>query len=121
MSSVTGGDQVIKNLSSLERAIVREIVSACEAVQSEVMNTAKRLVPVDTGHLQGSIQPGGIKITNDNVEATVVANAEYASFVEHGTRKMRAQPYLTPALLENTRTFQRAINAAVKRGVDNLR
>lgn len=109
-------NQVIKNLSSIQKNIVKEIVYGCEAVQQSVMTNAKFRVPVKTHNLQGSIQPGGIVIRDDNVEATVVANAEYATFVEFGTYKMNARPYLTPALLENMQTFRKAMEAAVKRG-----
>ncbi len=108
-------EQVVKNLSKYEASIIREVVDGCEAVQQEVINNAKGRVPVRTGNLQGSILPGGILITDDNVEALIVANAEYASFVEWGTRRMIARPYLTPALLENIRTFQKAMAAAAKR------
>lgn len=114
-AEIVGVSQVLKNLSRYEANVIREIVDGCEAVQQEVINNAKARVPVKTGNLQGSILPGGILITDDNVEAIIVANAEYASFVEWGTRRMTARPYLTPALLENIRTFQKAMAAASKR------
>jgi HK97 gp10 family phage protein len=60
---------------------------------------AKRLVPVDTGELHSSI---GTVIRR---EATPVlylcaglgGRGSYAVFVELGTSRMRAQPYLRPA------------------------
>ncbi len=59
-----------------------------------VCESAKSLCPVDTGRLQSSInvQPGGNT-------AVISADTEYAVFVEFGTSKMAAQPYLVPALL----------------------
>jgi len=107
--------QVIKNLSHYADNVIKEVVDGCEAVQQEVINNAKGRVPVKTGFLQGSILPGGILITDDNVEAIIVANAEYASYVEWGTKRMTARPYLSPALLENIRTFEKAMIAATKR------
>lgn len=114
-AEVNGVSQVVKNLSKFSANVIKEVVDACEAVQQEVINNAKGRVPVRTGNLQGSIQPGGILIEDENVTAIVVANADYASFVEWGTRRMTARPYMTPALLENIRTFQKAIAAASKR------
>lgn len=59
----------------------------------QVVTAARLLVPVDTGYLKGSITKGGA-----GGAWFVEAAAHYSSFVEYGTRKMRAQPYLRPAL-----------------------
>lgn len=56
---------------------------------------AKQYVPVDTGHLQSMIQA----VIYGNKTGAVIADTEYAAFVEYGTRYMRAQPYLRPAFL----------------------
>ena len=74
-----------------------------------VCESAKSLCPVDTGRLQSSInvQPGGNT-------AVISADTEYAVFVEFGTSKMAAQPYLVPALLSNTQAILSAIAEAIK-------
>lgn len=85
--SVTGTDQVIRNLSTIEKNIVNEIVAGAQAVQAKTVNDARGLCPVGTtSTLQQSIQPGAITVTNDNVEAIVEANANYASYVEFPTK-----------------------------------
>ncbi len=87
MSSVKGTEQVIKNLSHIEKSIVQEIVYGAQAVQAKLINDARANVPVGvTGALSASIQPGAIIVTDDNVEAFVEANVDYASFLEFGTR-----------------------------------
>jgi HK97 gp10 family phage protein len=55
---------------------------------------AKRRAPVDTGFLRTSIRavPGA-----GLLHAEVVVTADYAAFVEYGTVRMAARPYLTPA------------------------
>lgn len=62
----------------------------------KVETGAKQRAPVDTGRLRSSItwrlEPG------KPLAAIVGTNVEYAAFVELGTRNMRAQPYLVPAL-----------------------
>lgn len=58
-------------------------------------DTARRIVPVDTGFLRDSI------LVNRLEEAagwSIEVKAPYASFVEYGTRKMRPQPFLRPAI-----------------------
>jgi HK97 gp10 family phage protein len=87
MSAVSGTQQVIQNLSRIEKGIVDEIVAGAQAVQGKFINDARGYVPVGvTGALQQSIQAGTITVTDDNVEAVVEANADYASFLEFGTR-----------------------------------
>lgn len=62
---------------------------------------ARELVPVRTGHLLASIY-ADIGEMEQPSEAfapyQVVANTEYASFVEFGTSKMAARPYMGPAV-----------------------
>lgn len=54
---------------------------------------AKQTAPVDTGNLRASIAAAGGGLT-----WRVTAAAHYAAYVELGTRKMSAKPYLVPAL-----------------------
>lgn len=60
----------------------------------DVMGHARALAPVDTGFLKNSI---GMAFSDDLTGVVFVA-AEYAPYVELGTRKMAARPYLRPAL-----------------------
>lgn len=64
-----------------------------DSVLPKIAANAKRIVPVDTGHLQENIHP---EVSSEGM--FVVADTEYAAFVEQGTSKMAAQPYLRPAL-----------------------
>lgn len=60
----------------------------------EIEAEAKRLCPVRTGRLRASIHTGKIR---ERVYY-VGTNVEYAPFVEFGTRKMQARPYLRPSV-----------------------
>lgn len=64
-------------------------------VAGEVLADAVARAPVDTGTLARSLtmQPSGTKGTWQ-----VGTNVFYGLFVEFGTRRMAAQPYLGPAL-----------------------
>lgn len=62
-----------------------------------VETAAKRLSPVDTGRLRSSIthemgHEGG------DLVGRVGTNVDYSPHVELGTSRMRAQPFLRPAL-----------------------
>jgi HK97 gp10 family phage protein len=64
-----------------------------------VLADAQRLVPVAKIHggtLKGSLHS---RVGRDQV--SVGTNIHYAPYVEYGTYKMRAQPYLRPALDRN--------------------
>lgn len=65
----------------------------------DVQNRARELAPVDTGRLRGSIThvPGR---DGRGYYVDVGSNVEYAPFVEFGTSKQPAQPWLRPALAE---------------------
>jgi HK97 gp10 family phage protein len=64
-----------------------------ETVLPKISDAAKRIVPVDTGVLHDHIHP---EVTAEGM--FVVADTDYAAFVEQGTSKMAAQPYLRPAM-----------------------
>ena len=54
---------------------------------------AKEYCPVDTGNLRNSITH-----TRDDNSAYIGTNVEYAPYVELGTSRQKAQPYLKPAV-----------------------
>lgn len=96
------GDKAIKNM---EQAVNMALTASALIVEGQ----AKALVPVDTGNLKGSI-------THEvkEKEARVGTNVEYAPFVELGTSKMAAQPYLNPALEMNRSNIKKIFASAIK-------
>jgi len=70
-----------------------------------VERTAKELVPVDTGTLKRSITHE----FHSKTHATVGSNVEYAPFVELGTSRMTAQPFLRPALHMNLKAIKKLL------------
>jgi HK97 gp10 family phage protein len=78
----------------LDRLLVPALERGCAAVQKR----ATQIVPVRTGRLKSSIttevESGGPR----GPVGYVGSNVEYAIFVEAGTHRMSARPYLLPAL-----------------------
>jgi HK97 gp10 family phage protein len=64
-----------------------------------------------TGHLKRSI---GLEISANGLTATVEPTADYAAYVEYGTRFMDAQPYLKPAYTEQLAKFKSDLSKLVK-------
>jgi HK97 gp10 family phage protein len=74
---------------TVEREVVRSLVN--------IQRGAKERCPVDTGRLRNSI---AVDLDEDRLSGGVGTDVEYAPFVEHGTSKMAAQPFLFPAFEE---------------------
>jgi phage protein, HK97 gp10 family len=72
---------------------------------------AQRNAPVDTGTLKRSI---GLDISDGGLTAESKAGAEYAPYVEWGTRFMEAQPYMKPAFHEQREQFKRDMDRLAK-------
>lgn len=63
------------------------------AVAKTVQEDMERLVPVDTGELKSTIHTESV---GDSVYITV--GSDHWFFVEYGTSRMAAQPFIRPAL-----------------------
>lgn len=91
MFKVTFTDNTAEFMERVERGID----NGMKELGERVAQRAKEHCPVDTGRLQESITS-----TANGKTVTVGSDVEYAVYVELGTCKMRAQPYLRPALEE---------------------
>lgn len=70
---------------------------AAEATGEAAEGYARGIVPVDTGELQRSIGHE-VQHSAGAVTVTLFAGAEHAGYVELGTARMPARPYLRPAM-----------------------
>jgi HK97 gp10 family phage protein len=89
---------------AIKRQVHRQLASWAADVKAEAM----RKVPVKTGHLRSSIYA---KVSGWVVQ--IGAEAAYALFVELGTRKMQARPYLYPAIKEYLPQLEQMIREAI--------
>lgn len=71
-----------------------DIGAAVSAAAQRVAENARGLCPVDTGRLKNSI---AVSVGENG--AQVSAGTDYAAYVEFGTSRAAAQPFLVPALL----------------------
>lgn len=88
-------DRVIKELQDKIKVALEECGLAAEGY-------AKRLCPVDTGNLRNSISH-----TTDAENAYIGTNVEYAPYVEMGTSRTKAQPFLKPAATGHADEYKR--------------
>lgn len=109
LSATISGDveQLFERLKR-EAPITAKRVIKASAIRIE--KRARQLVPVDTGKLRRSIE---IEYENGGLIARVTSDVEYAPYVEFGTRKMHAQPFMTPAAEEERPRYLRELRSEV--------
>ena len=89
-------DNVDLTKSEIRAAFAR----ALERIGMQAEGYAQDLCPVDTGNLRNSITH-----TSDADAAYIGTNVEYAPYVELGTRRAAAQPFLKPAATDHRGTY----------------
>lgn len=89
-------DNVDLTKSEIRAAFAR----ALERIGMQAEGYAQDLCPVDTGNLRNSITH-----TADAEAAYIGTNVEYAPYVELGTRRAAAQPFLKPAGTDHRGTY----------------
>ena len=78
------------------------------AAAEKVADIARSLAPVDTGFMRDNI-----KAVHFAKSSRVDANAKYSGYVEFGTYKMAAQPYMRPAVDQHQREILNAVAEAM--------
>ena len=95
---------LIKTLNTLPQNIQKNVmVGAVRAGSNIIRDEARRLVPIDTGNLKKSIVSIRRKGDKNTIQFSVTPSRGkndgwYAHFIEFGTSKMSAKPFLRPAL-----------------------
>lgn len=95
-SHIQGLDRWNAWVGNITQEVEEEIKSVVEEHAFKIEAEAKRLVPVDTGYLRRSIATQ-FPTSGKGLTAYIGTNVEYALFIEFGTSKQYAKPYLTPA------------------------
>ena len=106
---VKGVKQFQQAMAQFDSGIQRQVHRLLTSWAADVKALAKQLVPVRTGYLRQSIYA--------EVREWVVrigAEASYAMFVEFGTSRMMAQPYLYPAIQAYLPQLERIIREAIE-------
>lgn len=85
------------------------IARALEVIGLVAEGYAKRLCPVDTGRLRSSISHA-----RDEDSAYIGTNVEYAPYVEFGTSRQKARPYLKPAATEHGDEYREIVEQELK-------
>ena len=96
-------------VETLPDKFTKGMQDACLLVEESAVNNA----PVDTGYLKGTITNKVVQ-NGSKIEGYVYSTAEYAPYVELGTYKIGAKPFLYPALTENQSAIRKIFNEVLK-------
>ena len=110
-TKVLGLEKLLRQLTNLNDNIEQGIEQGIAKGALRVEADAKENTPVDTGKLRASIQT-----SLEPTRAEVGTNVEYAPYVEMGTSKMAAQPFLYPALAADKQKILQDVKDAIKKG-----
>lgn len=102
--------------AALDRAADKARTAAEAAVAEEVESVrqdARATAPADTGELRAGIV-GSARGPRGEVRST----ARHATFVEHGTYKDPAQPYMAPAAERSRRRFAARAGARIRAALE---
>lgn len=107
-ADITSLQVIADNTERFQHEMGNAISRALEKIGLVAEGYAKRLCPVDTGRLRNSITH-----TMDEDSAYIGTNVEYAPYVELGTVRTRAQPFLTPAAEDHMDTYRRILESEI--------
>lgn len=87
---------IAQNLGHASREIMPKARGVMKKALDGISAGAKNRAPVDTGALKNSISTS-TQGNRDFARGEVGPTVNYGAYVESGTSRMRAQPYLRPA------------------------
>lgn len=90
--------------------ILRALWRGVDFGANRIEKRAKHFVPVDTGKLQKSIETKDIKGGKG-----IGPDTDYDIYVEFGTSKMAAQPYMRPALIEQRKPITDFVTREIRK------
>lgn len=113
--TIIGLPKVLKNLNDYSVKVLQACVDAAQISQARIVNSARSNHPYKdrTGNLTNSIQPGNVEVSEEGITAYVEARMSYASFVEFGTSRAKAYPFLTPAMIAEYPNYRKTMTKLI--------
>lgn len=118
---VEGAEKLRAQMKSLSDTVAGQVLADAAFLGGHVVRSdASRRAPIKTGNLRASMTVESVSSSRDHAEVAVgpSRHAPYGIFVEFGTRRMSAQPYLRPALDANRGRVRSEIGQALKRALE---
>lgn len=104
--SLEGTNAIFSNLDQLSIGMDHKVNVIIAQAAHQTFDDSQNACPVDTGLLKASASWE----TNERFKASVTYGTDHCWYVELGTYKMAAQPFLYPAFLDNVAWAQLKLN-----------
>jgi HK97 gp10 family phage protein len=114
--TIEGPKELSARIKKIGQTATGDIEQALVNSALFVERDAKIKAAVDTGRLRSSLTHTEENFGSDSPAVLVGTDVEYAKFVEFGTSKQAAKPYLYPALIENKSKILKEISKAFRKG-----
>ena len=108
---IEGGDELVRSIT--KRVDADRVVPVIRRNTTQAQKKAMRLAAVDTGFMKRSIT---MRLDITGLAGYITAGAEYSPYVEYGTRKMDAQPFMRPAAREQAPIFLSDMKNLMRKG-----
>ena len=123
---VIGHQQLMAELAEITFHVSPEVEKGLDEVADKIVEAAKDLCPVDTGALRKSIRKEkelrslypltftiGVAAGGHEKNPKTGREVDYASYVEFGTSRTPAQPFMGPAIEKNREEIRRILSKKV--------
>lgn len=107
--SLKGVSELTMKLKS--NANMKDVKQIVKQNTAELTQGAQRKAPVDTGNLRRSIT---MDLSDGGLTGKVKPTADYASYVEYGTRFSPRQAFMAPSFNRQKEQFKRDMNQLIK-------
>lgn len=103
------------NLPKFKKVAEIRTKRAAEEFADGVLRDMRSFVPIKTGALRDSlaVKPSAGFLAGSIFHVAIIAGQPYWIFVEHGTSRMEARPFIAPALVMNMGAFRERMARAV--------
>lgn len=102
MARTVGFYIVFNHIPAIIASVEANARMAVKSTADKIVADAKARAPHKTGFLRSSIES---KVVSAGKEADIYVWADYAAYVEFGTYKMPARPFLAPAMAAHVDDF----------------
>lgn len=107
--SFKGIDQLVKHLD--KAASLKDVQHVVKSNGAQLNKNMQQRAPVDTGYLKRSIK---MTLIDGGFSAEIGPYADYASYLEYGTRFQKAQPFIRPSFNIQKEVFKTELERLMK-------
>ncbi len=126
--NIVGAKELEKKLGGMEKNVARKIVKdVLRKAMKPLLADAKSRVQVKSGFLKKNLKIRTMKKKKHRYGVFVgvgqkwyVGKAFYGAFLEFGTSKMAARPFLRPAFDGTKKRVENIVKAGLKRAIESI-